>query len=60
MNGDYMKSVLNIVGVDTLEELIVNPDFIEYCKRFDDPMMTNFKDKVESYIGSVMKKNKTK
>ena len=54
--GDYMKEVLRPTGVSTLEELIKDEKFIEYCKRFDgDDIMNNFRDKVESYIGYKIK-----
>lgn len=50
-----MKEVLRPTGVNTLPELIKDENFIEYCKRFDDDMMDNFRDKVESYIGHKIK-----
>lgn len=53
--NDYMKSILNKVGVDTLDDLIKSEEFIEYCKKFDGDMMDDFKDKVESYIIYKMK-----
>lgn len=56
--SDYIKSVLNVTGVSTLEELIKSEDFIEYCKRFDDDLMDNFREKVESYIIYRTKLNK--
>ena len=56
---DYMENLLvSTTGVHTLDDLIKLEEFIEYCKRFDTDMMVDFKDKVESYIGSKMKKNR--
>ena len=48
--NDYMKRVLEVTGVETLEELIKSEEFIEYCKKFNENMMEHFRDKVESYI----------
>ncbi len=53
-----MTSLLNTVGVNTLEELIKNEGFIRYCERFEDLMMENFRDKVESYLIYKMKERK--
>lgn len=48
--SDYMKSGLKPTGVETLEDLIKLDDFITYCSQFNTPMMTDFRDKVESYV----------
>lgn len=53
-----MSHILKNTGVGTLDDLIKDENFIEYCKRFDDDMMTNFREKVESYIIFNLKKTK--
>lgn len=56
--SDYMSHILKNTGVGTLDDLIKDENFIEYCKRFDDDIMTNFREKVESYIIFNLKKTK--